>query len=268
MTRRLTSPDHAGAETAATRLPATQTLALTPRSIQDGIVTLPGPRSCAVLETGAVHLALLHPDELAGLANAYHGFLAGLDFPVQLLVRVQPADPTPYLRWYAAETAGPAGADPALQWLVRGHLAHVARLVAATGPLAHCFYVIVPAPEVSPAVTTWAGRAADAVLRHLPHRSGDRDASTAHEAEPTEARALAAVLATRCGLISAALAPVGVTTHRLDDTELATLWSTCLRPGATATQPLPPQADLAALRPVTVLETPGAQATTATTPHG
>src|SRR5689334_903373 len=85
--------------------PATQLLPFVPQAIEDGIVTLPGPRYCAVLETGAVNLALLHPDELAGLAGTYHGLLASLSFPVQLLARVQPADPVPYLHWYEAQTA-------------------------------------------------------------------------------------------------------------------------------------------------------------------
>jgi hypothetical protein len=245
---------------------ATQTLPLVPRAIAEGIVTMPGPSSCAVLEVGGVNLALLHPDELAGLASAYHGFLAGLSFPVQLLVRVQPADPTAYLQWYQAQTARRAAADAALRWLVSRHLAHVTRLVATTGPVAHRFYVVVPAPETAPAVATSAHRVSAAILRRLPRRRRDQDTSSA--AASTDVQALAEALAERCGLIAAALDGAGVPVHRLDDAELAALWYSCLSPAHAALQPLPPDASLAALQPVATLEALAPASPSAVGPSG
>jgi hypothetical protein len=250
LNRRPTSdPGARGEGTPAPPAAATQTLPLVPRAIRDGIVTMPGAGYGAVLEVGGINLTLLHPDELAGLASAYHGFLAGLSFPVQVLVRVQPADPAPYLQWYHAQSARRAATDPAVRWLVRTHLAHVARLVSTTVPVAHRFYVVVPAPETAPAAATHVHRTSRAILHHLPRRRRDQGTPAAAE---TSARAEA--LAERCGLIAAALAAIGVPVHRLGDAELADLWYGCLSPVNAALQPLPPEPNLAALQPLATLE--------------
>jgi hypothetical protein len=248
---RTTSPDSRPPRPAA----ATQTLPYIPQAIEEGIVTLPGPRYCAVLETGAVNLALLHPDELAGLTGAYHGFLAGLAFPVQLLVRVQPADPTSYLHWYAAQTAERAAADPGVRWLVTRHLAHVGSLVASTAPLAHRFYVIVPAAESGCDATATAGRFMNP-LRRLLRRPHADDSATQTVSAPTHAQAIADALAQQCGAVASALHAASVPVRRLTDNELAALWQTCLCPQHAALQPLHHQTALGSVQPVATLEGP------------
>ena len=67
------------------------------QEIRDDVVRLRGGEDRAVLETGSVNFALRSEPEQEAILAGYRRFLNGLDYPLQVLVRVVPTDVERYL---------------------------------------------------------------------------------------------------------------------------------------------------------------------------
>ena len=213
MRRHDTSPQQTGGASLAT-------MGLMPQAIESSMVILPGPRYRAVLETSALSVTMLSEEAAGALEATYHRFLAGLDFPLQIVVRTQVAHAAPYL----ARLRGclTRETEPALVRLLLAQASHLERLIATHAPLERHFYVIVPAPNALPS---------------LPHRRPWQRAHTSGASESSQAAATQA-LGARCQAVAAGLRAVGLQVHRLGTADMAALWHECLCPHTARRQPL------------------------------
>ncbi len=170
----------------------------------------------AVLEAGSVNFALKSETEQEAILAGYRRFLNGLDYPLQVLVRVAPADIERYLSGIAG---APAGGE-ALRRLARDHRAFVRRLARERTLLDRRFFVVVPAARErgSRAAPAWPG---------LPWRSGRAPAP--QRRDPDRVRR---TLSLRCGEVTRGLGTFGVETRRLGGEELRALWRETLAPSA------------------------------------
>ncbi len=204
--------------------PGGAALGLLPQALETSMIVLPGPRYRAVLETSALSLSLLSADAAITLEATYHRFLAGLDYPLQIVARTQVAHAAPYLARLRACLRQEQ--EPALVRLLLAQIAHLERIIATQAPLERHFYVVVPAPEEPP--------------RAAPHSFWRRTQAPvdSHDNRAAAARALAE----RCQAVAAGLRAVGLQVHRLETAELAALWQACLCPRTARLQPLAPDA--------------------------
>ncbi len=184
------------------------------RSIRGDVLVLRGGRYRAVLEADAVALELRPEHEREAVLEAYRRFLIALAHPLQLLVRVVPADVERYL----ARLGGPRAPAGPLAALARDHAAFVRRLARERRPLERRRYVVIPAEGGGPraGALLWPrGRPADAA---------------GGGAVPEEARA---TLGRRAAEVAAGLGACGIPSRRLAGAEIAALWREMLaRPRA------------------------------------
>ena len=89
----------------------------------------------AVLEAGSVNFALKSEPEQEAILAGYRRFLNGLDYPLQVLVRVAPADIERYLGGNRGRPGGKRGAAEARARSPRLRAAPRARADAARPPL-------------------------------------------------------------------------------------------------------------------------------------
>lgn len=190
----------------AGRRPARLRELLPLRRVDGDVLVLRGGRYRAVMEAGAVPLALRPEQEREALLARYRRFLAALSYPLQILVRVVPADVERYL-----ERLGDAacGAGP-LSEVARDHAAFCRALAREHRPLERRRYVVVPADE--------AGRRGEP----FPFR-GRRGGAVPEEARLTLER--------RSAEVAEGLASLGVSSRRLGETEIAALWREMLAGG-------------------------------------
>ena len=185
--------------------------------IADGVVLLRGGQYRAVLEVRGVNFDLMSSGEREAVIAGYTGWLNGLGFPVQLLVRVLPIDVAAYLDDLAVRTLDATGGP--LAALAADHLLFVRRLVRDRALLERRSYVVVPtdgSPEGGS--TLWS-------LRRRRDPQVGRDAARSQ-------------LTTRCREVERGLARCGLTARRLDDEELAELLYACWCPELSRTQRL------------------------------
>ena len=184
-----------------------QTLHVTVREIADDAITFADGRRCAVLEVGAVNFGMLGEAKQDELVAAYEGFLLGLGFPLQILVRAAPLDLEPYLEAMVAR----AGAEPSarLRRLAHDRIAFLRQQAATRHLLERRCYVVIPADDPRPAAA-------------LPLPGRGRGAGP----DPTGAAAIKQ-LAFRCDDTAAQLARFLPGVRRLADHELAELTYAC-----------------------------------------
>lgn len=118
--------------------PGGAALGLLPQALEHSMIVLPGPRYRAVLETSALSLSLLSEDAALTLEATYHRFLAGLDYPLQIVARTQVAHAAPYLARLRACLRQEQ--EPALVRLLLAQIAHLERIIATQAPLERHFY--------------------------------------------------------------------------------------------------------------------------------
>jgi hypothetical protein len=183
--------------------------------ISGSVVCLAGPQPDAPLYRAI--LALGGPPQTprglaesgAGALTGYRVMLAGLEHPIQILVRPERFDT-------AAEAARwdtRAGVlSPPLDALAREHAGWVRSQVVCASLLVRRAYLVIPAENA--AVQERPSIAARARLRREPAPSLDADRARA-------------VLAERCERLSGTLAGAGVVARRLDDFALARLYREC-----------------------------------------
>ena len=161
----------------------------------------------AVLETGSVNFALRSEAEQEAILAGYRRFLNALTYPLQVLVRVVPAEVDAYL---AGLRAGGAAPGEGLARLRADHEAFVRRIARERVPLARRFYVVVPAE-------TGAGPGWPGPSRPWTRGGGARRESGAFAAA-------ARLLAARVEEVVQGLAGFGVPARQLASNELLALW--------------------------------------------
>lgn len=174
--------------------------------IVDDIAVLRDGGHCAVVEVSGVHFALRSEAEQEVILAGFRRLLNALSHPVQLLVRVVPADVERYL-------AGLGGAQlaPELRGLRRSHEEFVRRIAGERAVLERRFYVVVPGEDAS----------ARAALPRVPWRRARVDTGDGLAAARRRLRF-------RCGEMAQAFAGFGVPSQRLGGEALIALWRDCL----------------------------------------
>ena len=179
--------------------------------IAGDVVCLRGGGYSGVLEAQGVNFALKPEPEQEAILASFRRFLNGLDHPLQVLVRVVPADVEGYLSGLGEAGRG----TETLRRLGRDHEAFVRRIARERTLLDRRFHVIVPAGGEDA-----RGRGGpDWRDLLLPRRRRPR----AGEPEGGLARARRA-LDFRCGEVERGLASFGVGSRRLRGEELQALW--------------------------------------------
>lgn len=180
------------------------------------IIRLRGGESRAVLQAGCVNFALKSESEQDAILAGYRRFLNSLSYPLQILIRVVPTDVGAYL---AAIEDGQPERSETLRRLARDHTAFVRRIARERTLLDRRFYVVVPSGSRAPGARrglAWPWRrSATQEQQHLDLLADRRQ------------------LAFRCSELGQGLAAFGVSTRRLDESELAALWRATLAGTAT-----------------------------------
>ena len=183
------------------------------------VVLLRSGAARAVLEASSVNFALRSEAEQEAILAGYRRFLNSLDYPLQLLVRVVPADVERYL---AGLSGAGAGSEQMLR-LARDHRAFVRRIARERTLLGRRFFVVIPAEgEGGPPGAARGGPA----WRLLPRRSGRPSGQRQNVLDHTRR-----TLSFRAGEVMRGLGSFGVETRRLGGEELRALWRETLAPG-------------------------------------
>ena len=187
--------------------------------IAGDVVRLRGGEYRGVLEASGVNFALKPDEEQEAILASFRRFLNGLDHPLQVLVRVVPADVEGYLAGLGE--AGPG--TEMLRRLRRDHESFVRRIARERTLVDRRFHVVVPAGADGarePGRPAWRD-----LLR--PRRrvaaAGDRRDDLARARR---------TLAFRCGEVERGLGSFGVACRRLRGEELAALWRSAVVGGA------------------------------------
>ena len=178
----------------------------------------------AVLEVSPINLSLKAEDEQEAIIERFGALIRSLSFPVQILVRNQRLDLTPYIRHLLVQP-GAAGQHPSTWYALAASLAQLLQRIAAQRTLIERHvYVIIPASQG----TGGSKRKSGPVL--FGKRRAQRIAETEVQARQE--------LALRTEAISQLLASCGLTCHRLHNPELARLMYSCLTPERALAHPL------------------------------
>lgn len=178
------------------------------RAIGEGMCLIDRDRFVTVLEAWPINFGLRAPADQERLVNQYAGFLNGLEFPIQVLVR------TDFLRVddYVGELKS---REEEMEPHLRPSLADYVEFVRAAVSVQHLvrrrFYLILP----------WQGSDS----RSRPLRRGEQLWEEAQQ-----------VLLRRKEVVEQGLRPLGVRVHRLENEELFRFLHACLGGG----QELPP----------------------------
>ena len=187
--------------------------------IAGDVVSLRGGDYRCVLEASSVNFALKSEPEQEAILAGYRRFLNGLTYPLQVLVRVVPAD----VEGYLAGLGGARRGTETLRRLALDHEAFVRRIARERTLLDRRFFVVLPAEvDAAPgrAAPGWPGLGR--LLR--PGTQSPRQQSDLARARRT--------LSFRCGEVAQGLGSFGVSTRRLGGEELAALWRATLGGGA------------------------------------
>ena len=181
--------------------------------ISGDVVRLRGGDYRSVLEAQGINFALKSEPEQEAILAGYRRFLNGLTHPLQVLVRLVPAD----VEGYLAGLGGARGGTETLRRLALDHEAFVRRIARERTLLDRRFYVVLPA-EVDAA----PGRGGPGwPWRRGLQAQGQSDLARARR-----------TLSLRSGEVAQGLGSFGVSTRRLGGEELAALWRAAL--GGTA----------------------------------
>ena len=178
--------------------------------IAGDVVCLRGGGYRGVLEARGVNFALKPEPEQEAILASFRRFLNGLDHPLQVLVRVVPAD----VEGYLSGLDEPGRGTETLRRLRRDHEAFVRRIAHERTLLDRRFHVIVPADGEDA-----RGRGGpdwrDLVLPWRRPQAAERDGGLARARR---------ALDFRCGEVERGLASFGVGSRRLAGEELEALW--------------------------------------------
>lgn len=179
----------------------------------------------AVLEVAPINLALRTEDEQEAIIERFGALIRSLSYPLQVLVRNQRLDLSPYIERLLAHTG--AGRPFTPTWFaLASSLANLLRTIAAERTLIERHvYLVVPA---------------DSHAGHPRHRRTTTLFGKGRALRLVEARELARQeLTLRTEALSQQLASCGLTCRRLQNDDLARLYYSCLTPERAIAHPLP-----------------------------
>ena len=179
--------------------------------VEDDSAVLRDGTRVAVLTTTRVNFEMASLPEKEAMLNGYRRLLNSIDHPFQIVIQVSPADIDGYVEQLREGLYQGEGRMVGLDELVEDHADFVRRLSVERRLLQRRLFIVVPATVESAAAQHVGMRGLLTALRRAQPSRGDL---------ATERR----VLAMRCDNIGEGLAAIGVRVHRLDSTELATLW--------------------------------------------
>ena len=179
----------------------------------------------AVLEVLPINLSLKAEDEQEAIIERFGALIRSLSFPVQILVRNQRLDLTPYIRHLLAQP-GAGGQHPSTWYALAHSLAELLQRIAAQRTLIERhIYIVIPASQ---------GTGGSKRRRGFPTLFGKRRAQRMAETEEQARQELAL----RTEALTQQLASCGLTCHRLHNAELARLFYSCLTPERAIAHPL------------------------------
>src|SRR6266487_2036490 len=171
----------------------------------------------AVLEVSPINLSLKAEDEQEAIIERFGALIRSLSFPVQILVRNQRLDLSPYIRHLLAQP-GVGGQHPPTWYALAHSLAELLQRIAAQRMLIERHvYIIIPASQGASSPRRRSG---------FPTLFGKRRMQ--HIAETEEQARQELVLRTEA--LTQQLASCGLTCQRLDNSQLARLYYRCLTP--------------------------------------
>jgi len=186
-------------------------------AIDDGAVTLAGGQLRAVLEVRGVDFGLQGPEAREAALAGFAAFLNGLDYPIQILVRVLPMDLERHVALLESRAA--EYLQDALAELAWDQAAFLRRLARHRTPLEQRIYVVVPAQR-TPVRQGWLA----ALRRPFGGRRNEPDPAASHDAIARRQ------LATRCEEVARQLGRCDLAARRLEDAELIDLFVSCWCP--------------------------------------
>lgn len=178
----------------------------------------------AVLEVSSTNYTLKSEDEQDLIIAGYRAFLKSLAFPIQILVRSQQLDLSPYLQ-SLLEASTTSMHDPMWKELADSHTQFVQELAARRTLLEHRFYLILPfEPESGTRQPPFST---------LLSFGGKRKWIKAETLEKAQQQ-----LDLRVEVVTQQLAAIGLHCHRLAGEELISLYYSCLTPERAIRYPL------------------------------
>jgi hypothetical protein len=181
----------------------------------------------AILEVSSTNYTLKSEEEQDLMIAGYRAFLKALAFPMQILVRSQELDLSPYVQ-HLEETAAQSAADPMWRDLADSHAQFVRELAARRTLLAHRFYLILPSDQ-------GPGTRQPALAHLRPFgRERTRERIKAESLEKAQQQ-----LDLRAEVVTQQLAAIGLHCRRLTGEELIALYYSCLTPERAIRYPLP-----------------------------
>jgi hypothetical protein len=179
----------------------------------------------AVLEISPINLSLKAEDEQEAIIERFGALIRSLSFPVQILVRNQRLDLTPYIRHLLTQP-GTGVQHPPTWYALAQSVAQLLQQIAAQRTLIERHvYVIIPASQGAGSSRRRSG---------FPTLFGKRQTQRIAETEEQARQEL--VL--RAEALSQQLGSCGLTCHRLHNAELARLFYSCLTPERALARPL------------------------------
>lgn len=221
--------------------PSVQSVHVGVSAIESGAVRLTDGSSRAVLEVGGIDLAFQEPGAQEATLAGFAAFLNGLAYPVQILVRLVPADLEPYIG--RLEDRGLRVLGGALADLALDHANFLRRLARSRALIQRRYYVVIPDEGVPTGVTAdgpwspwrWLGN-----LRRRTPAVSDAPRGAAVPAAPGHAPADPTLmqLQARCAEVARQLGRCALPAQRLDDAALAELLYSCWCPDLSRVQRL------------------------------
>ncbi len=179
----------------------------------------------AVLDVSPINLSLKADDEQEAIIERFGALIRSLSFPVQILVRNQRLDLTPYIRHLLAQPKA-GGQHPPTRYALAASLAELLQRIAAQRTLIERHvYVIIPASQ-----DAGGSRRRSKFPTLFGKRRMQHIAETEEQARQE--------LALRAEALTQQLASCGITCHRLHNAELARLFYSCLTPERALAHPL------------------------------
>jgi len=194
----------------------------------------------AVLEVSPINLALKAEEEQEAIIERFGALIRSLSFPLQVLVRNQRLDLTPYIQRMLSRPQERALHPPEWYALASSVAELVQQIAAQRTLIERHVYVIIPASQHAGSATKRRG----GIAALFGKRQTQRIAETREQARQE--------LALRAEALTQQLASCGLTCQRLHNTELARLYYRCLTPERAIVHPLPDQLLTAVGRPTSV----------------
>jgi len=224
------SPASSGGTPRPVRRPASSGHPFIPAEIVAGVIIFADGHRCAVLECSGATVEGMDVEQQRTLHAAYHAFVLGLSFPVQILVCADPVDLGPYA---ARRTARLSGRPLAVRRLGSADAAYMRRALAHVDALDQRVYVVIPdASGPTSSVLEGAGPLALRRARRRAVAGWARDQMAEQDGDATSR-----LLIERCAAVRAGLASAGVHTWRLDTPTLRQLYYRRLCPRTARLQP-------------------------------